>query len=395
MASPLVFRAPLFGYLPRHTMILPVFSGRALSKVYFARPSARLVFWPPKSKAHLESLEKSAGRICALDRVDLEVPPGEALGVVGANGAGKSTLLRLLAGVSRPTSGSLRRRGRIAPLLDLGAGLVEDWTGEENAKALLSLAGQPQKYAAPVEEFSELGAFFREPVRSYSSGMRLRLAYAIAVASRPDVLIADEIVGVGDERFQKKCIDWVIGFLASGKTLVLSTHSNYLIQRLCTRVIWLDHGRVRADGAAGDVIPAYRDREISKPDVDGQLQGHYRNNGGGSGWLHVSAAEFADGSEFLDVNSSWDLVVRLESFRTDGELAIELSRKGGGVFSRIPCGAHGRLSFRGGQLLPGEYEAALVAFDSSGVPRRLAICPVRIRGARRELGAAILSHHWS
>ena len=201
----------------------------------------------------------------AVNDITLDVHRGEVFGFIGDNGAGKSTLLKVVARVLRPTKGRVIVRGRVAPLLELGAGFHPELTGKENIflnGALLgySHAEMQEKYQQIVD-FSELGGFIEAPIRTYSTGMYARLGFSVATAHEPDVLIVDEILGVGDESFQKKCADRIALFRQLGTSILLVSHSMDLIKRMCQRAAWLDHGKLMAMGEPARVIQAYREKE--------------------------------------------------------------------------------------------------------------------------------------
>ena len=197
----------------------------------------------------------------ALDGVSLEMSRGESLGVVGENGAGKSTLLKMIAGVVQPTRGVVEVNGRVGALLELGSGFHPEYTGLANidlAAALLGLT--PAEIDAKREDivaFADLGTHIGDPIKNYSSGMIVRLGFAVATSLTPDILITDEVLAVGDESFQKKCIAWMERFLADGGTLVLCSHGMYHVQKLCRNALWLKDGRVARYGSAADVTQAY------------------------------------------------------------------------------------------------------------------------------------------
>ena len=198
----------------------------------------------------------------ALKDVDLEITAGTTIGLVGANGSGKSTLLKAIGGIIQPTSGFVERRGRLAALLELGAGFHPDLTGRDNVYLNASILGlsrkQVDQYFDSIVEFSEIGDFIDTQVKFYSSGMYVRLAFAIAVHVDPDILLVDEVLAVGDEPFQKKCMDKIREFQKEGRTIVLVSHSAQQIKDLCDRVVVLSHGDVTFDGAADAGIKALR-----------------------------------------------------------------------------------------------------------------------------------------
>ena len=200
-------------------------------------------------------------RVDALTDVSFDVPEGGTLGIIGENGAGKSTLLKILAGTAQPTSGRMARNGRMAALLELGSGFHPDFSGRQNIYLNAALLGLKEKEIRDREqsiiEFSELQSAIDRPVKTYSSGMYVRLAFSIATSVDPEILIIDEALSVGDQRFQQKCIDRMMGFREVNKTLIICSHSMYLINELCSRAIWLKDGRVQRLGNTADVVSAY------------------------------------------------------------------------------------------------------------------------------------------
>lgn len=197
----------------------------------------------------------------ALQDVSFEVEAGETIGLIGQNGAGKSTLLRLLCGVTTPSSGSLMTNGQIASILELGMGFHPEFTGRDNAAlnaAIMGLGPAAIREKLPaILEFSELGSFLDQPVKTYSSGMYMRLAFSVAVNVDPDILVIDEALAVGDGHFQKKCVDKIREFQQRGKTILFCSHAMYFISTLCGRALWIDHGRLRQIGRAVDVVHEY------------------------------------------------------------------------------------------------------------------------------------------
>ncbi len=224
----------------------------------FSRHSGQLLL--RQRVAHLFR-RTPAERFAALSGVSFEVKRGESMAIVGPNGAGKSTLLSLVAGLSRPDTGSIEVNGRVAALLELGCGFHPDLTGAENVRLNASLLGLSRRRAAEVfddiVDFSGIGDFIQEPLRTYSSGMQMRLAFAVAVHMDPDIFIVDEILAVGDHAFQAKCRQKIIELKRSGKTLLAVSHAAASILDLCERGIWLNRGQVVMDGALAKVVAAY------------------------------------------------------------------------------------------------------------------------------------------
>ncbi|MCL3862724.1 ABC transporter ATP-binding protein [Actinotalea sp. K2] len=198
----------------------------------------------------------------ALRNVDATIESGSTVGLIGANGSGKSTLLKMIGGILQPTSGSVQLRGRLAALLELGAGFHPDLTGRENVYLNASILGltrrQTDKYFDAIVDFSGIEQFIDTQVKFYSSGMYVRLAFAVAVHVDPDILLVDEVLAVGDEPFQRKCMDRIRGFQQEGRTIVLVTHSLDQVADLCDRAIVLEHGRVLADDVPRDALRVLR-----------------------------------------------------------------------------------------------------------------------------------------
>ena len=201
-------------------------------------------------------------RFQALKHVSFALAPGESLGLIGHNGAGKSTILNLATGLALPDSGRIEVKGRIASLLELGAGFHPDLTGSENLRINAALSGLTRKQTSDrfeeIVEFSGVRDFINEPLRTYSSGMMVRLAFSVAIHTDPEILLVDEVIGAGDQEFYTKCLDKIRGLQREGKTMLLASHSLALVGMLCQRALWLDHGRVVQIGPAADVVAAYQ-----------------------------------------------------------------------------------------------------------------------------------------
>jgi lipopolysaccharide transport system ATP-binding protein len=193
--------------------------------------------------------------------ISFEVKSGETWGIIGRNGTGKTTLLQLICGISKPTYGEIEVKGRIAPILALGAGFDQDLTGRENAMIGGAILGLRRKDILSkldsIAAFADIGEFFNQPLRMYSSGMQARLAFAVCVHAEADILIVDEALSVGDATFTKKCDDYIRDFSSKGTILVVS-HSLDTLEEMCDHVIWIDEGRVAACGEPSEVISAYR-----------------------------------------------------------------------------------------------------------------------------------------
>ena len=217
-----------------------------MGKARLARPPAELA--PPRE-------------FWALKDVNFSIYQGEAVGIIGENGSGKSTTLKLISRILYPNGGSVSVRGKVSALLELGSGFHPDLTGRENIFLNGSLLGMGRKEMEDLYErivdFAELGQFIEQPIKWYSSGMTMRLGFAVAINVNPDILITDEVLAVGDEAFQRKCLEAIAEIRRSGKTIIFVSHALDAVRALCGRVIWLDHGVVQVDGPAGAVIDKY------------------------------------------------------------------------------------------------------------------------------------------
>ena len=391
-------------------MSAPLVEARGLGKAYpkvhrnadRLRALARLLFGAGAEERH-----------DVLRDVDLAVVRGESLGLIGENGAGKSTLLKLITGVLTPSSGSVRVNGTIGALLELGAGFHPDYSGRDNiamAAALYGLAGADLRARTPeIVAFADIGDYIDEPVKHYSSGMVVRLGFAVIASLKPDLLVTDEVLAVGDESFQKKCVRWIEDYLAGGGTLILVSHSMYHVQKLCRHACWLRDGKVEQYGDVFDVTQAY-------------LAYHERKSAPVPDRAEVSRAgyEFSvldvalngvDTEMPLQIEFGSTLGVRIRLRSRDGRVpsvAIGIVRADGtpvyGVGSDMdgvapePVGSGeyvAGIEFADLALLPGTYAVRVHPLDPEGV--RLFDTVERsliVRGASREFGLVRLAHRW-
>lgn len=229
---------------------------------FFYRHGERLLL-----RNRLEQLltRKSPECFAAVKNVSFVIERGESMAIIGPNGAGKSTLLSMVAGLSRADAGTIVVNGRVAALLELGSGFHPDLTGAENVRLNAALLGLSRKRTAElfdaIIEFSGVEhKFIDEPLRTYSTGMSMRLAFSVAINMDPDVLLVDEILAVGDVMFQEKCFQKVHEFRNSGRSLLCVSHAPGMVQQLCDKAIWLDHGEMVMGGAIGEVLEAYNGR---------------------------------------------------------------------------------------------------------------------------------------
>jgi lipopolysaccharide transport system ATP-binding protein len=231
---------------------------RNLSKRYWLREAAPVTF----QEAVLAALRGvRSSPFWALRDVSFEVDAGESIAIIGSNGAGKSTLLRLVCGLGRPTTGSVQVGGRVAALLTLGAGFHPHLTGRENLYVSAIVSGLRRREVSAlfdsIVDFAELRDFIDQPLRTYSSGMQMRLGFSIAVHADPTVMIIDEGLAVGDGHFRQKCLERIRSFRQQGKTMLMVSHDMIMVRHFCTRALWLRRGQVVAYGSVADVTPRY------------------------------------------------------------------------------------------------------------------------------------------
>jgi len=246
-------------FYARMAMLAPVLEFENVSK-FFYRHGGQMLLRDRLTHALRPGTRE---RFYALTDVSFRLDHGESMAVVGSNGAGKSTLLNIATSLSDPSEGRVAVGGRVEALLELGSGFHPDLTGAENLRIKASLLGltrrQVRERFDQIVEFSELADFIDEPLRTYSAGMIMRLAFAVAINVDPDLLIIDEVLGVGDQNFFQKCVDKIMEFRHAGKSILCVSHALNTLESMCDRGLWLDHGRVVKQGSIGEVLTAYRE----------------------------------------------------------------------------------------------------------------------------------------
>ncbi|MEE4639494.1 MAG: ABC transporter ATP-binding protein [Wenzhouxiangella sp.] len=355
---------------------------------------------------------RSDGGTTVLESIDFEVRRGESLAIIGANGAGKSTLLKVITGVLAPSRGEIVRQGNQAALLELGAGFDPEYTGMENLRMNAAFLGlgrrEVDQKLDEILAFADIGQSIHEPIKHYSSGMVVRLGFAVVAAVTPDLLITDEVLAVGDESFQKKCIRWIEGFLEQGGTLLMVSHNMYQVQKLCRHALWLEGGRARALGDVFDVTQAYLAwHERRDADAVRQSSGHATPEMYG-----VHALEIASGGDTEPrLNMGEVLVVRMSLRSPDGRVPVALvgvvRADGTPVYGvatdhdgvTLEAGSDGyfqfELHFPDLPLLPGGYVVRGHAMDPEGLRvHDTAEVSFTVSGRSRELGLVRLKHHW-
>jgi lipopolysaccharide transport system ATP-binding protein len=348
-----------------------------------------------------------------LNDISFQVMPGHSIGIIGENGAGKSTLLKLITRVLTPSEGEVLTRGSIGALLELGAGFHPEYSGRENVRLSAALYGitdaQLKDKMAEIEAFADIGRYIDEPTKHYSSGMIVRLGFAIIAAVRPPLLITDEVLGVGDESFQKKCSRWIDDYVNTGGTLLLVSHSMYHVQKLCREAIWLHEGRIEMQGDVFSVTQRYLAWHESKQSgvpVDSIKRDSVFEYGieeiianGSSG---NSQLEFESGSDFhmeVVLTSRDDTVpVLLVGWtRADGTPVYGVSSEMDNITpEKLDTGRYKyRMTFTKVELLPGQYVLRVHSLDTQGLRLFQTIDrEVRIAGMSRAYGFVFMPHRW-
>ena len=360
------------------------------------------------------------GAIAALTDVTFAVEPGETLGVVGANGSGKSTLLKLLAGIVRPSAGRVNVAGRLAALLELGAGFHPEISGRENVEVAGLLLGLSKREIAArlpdIVRFAEIEPFLDAPVKTYSSGMAVRLGFAIAAHSDPDVLLVDEVLAVGDEAFAHRCLEKFSEFERAGKTLVFVSHDLALVAARCRRALWLDRGRLAADGPASETVARYRE-QVARDEARSRFGAAASGAAGariGSGAAVLEAVRLRDagGNEArrlrrgepatveLDVRASRELTdfvfgVGIDTVAGDPVLGVN-TRDDGVTPESLSGEARVYLEIPAFALAPGLYslDAAVHAADGAPYDYRRDVLRFEVTDDRRCLGVWSPDRRW-
>ena len=355
---------------------------------------------------------RSEGGATVLRDIDFEVRRGESLGIIGANGAGKSTLLKLITGVLFPSNGEISRVGTQAALLELGAGFDPEYTGLENLRmnaAFLGLSRQEvDNKLDDILSFADIGESIHEPIKHYSSGMVVRLGFAVVASVTPDLLITDEVLAVGDESFQKKCIRWIEAYLEQGGTLLMVSHSMYQVQKLCRHALWIDDGRIRAMGDVFDVTQRYLAWH-ERRDAENQATQPSRPAGNVCTVEDLTLPDAQAGELQLEIGQALRVRVRVRSpdqrapvvliglVRADGtpvygvgsdhdDLALEVDADGQVELDLV---------FPSPSLLPGGYAVRAHALDPEGLRiQDTDEVQFTISGRTRELGLVRLAHEW-
>nr|WP_240956210.1 ABC transporter ATP-binding protein [Wenzhouxiangella sp. XN79A] len=357
---------------------------------------------------------RSKGVKRVLGGVDFEVRRGESVGIIGANGAGKSTLLKMITGVLAPSEGRIETRGSVAALLELGAGFEPDVTGLENLRMNASFLGLSRAdVAARLDDilaFADIGEAIHEPIKNYSSGMVVRLGFAVVASVRPDLLITDEVLAVGDESFQKRCIRWIERYLSEGGTLLMVSHNMYQVQKLCRHALWLEQGGVRAWGDVFEVTQSYLAWH-ERRDADSRERARAARLDGARYRVERLTLHPASDNGPLRIDVGDPLRVELALHSPDGrapQALVGIVRADGtpvyGVATdhdeAVPARIDDHrfaidLAFDGLPLLPGSYVVRAHAMDPEGLRLQDTVeAEFTVSGRSRALGLVELPHRW-
>jgi lipopolysaccharide transport system ATP-binding protein len=339
-------------------------------------------------KSPLKGWTAEAPSVLALKDISFDIQEGEVVGIIGRNGAGKSTLLKILSRIVFPTAGSIKIRGRVASLLEVGVGFHPELTGRENVYLNGSILGMRKREVDArfdaIVEFAGVDQFIDTQIKHFSSGMRLRLGFAVAAHLDPDVLIVDEVLAVGDAGFQKKCLNAMEGLQSSGRTVLFVSHNMAAVENLCSRALWIDDGKIRMDGAAKEVIKSYMGSFGSEEVNGAELSGAKRL---GIGKVRYTRIEYLgpDGTPSPVARSGDPLVIRLhyladEAVRTPS-FGLRLYTSMGTLVTETNAGLHGvhigkiepgagfiEVEIDSLNLLPARYYLSLWITDPTGQP---------------------------
>ena len=364
--------------------------------------------------------EKNKG-FRAISDISFQVNSGEVVGIIGKNGAGKSTLLQLICGTLKPTMGEIIVSGKIGALLELGAGFHPEFTGRENIYLSGATMGfskvEIEQAASEIIEFSGIGNFVEKPVKTYSSGMLMRLAFSIATCVRPEILIIDEVLSVGDQEFSRKCLNRILELKHSGTTILFCSHSMYQVEALCDRAIWLDHGEIKKIGETKSVTTAYNENLLVKNIQTADAFPKNAQNKNALIRTHFGEINFLKNGESIKKNAVFksrvdDLSIRVCYITKDRNptLAVSIRRANGEIVASagslndgaLPISTNDRdpffeITFLKLPLLSGIYSIDLSLFCEHGIQTLDAISnaiAIEVTQEDLEQGIVHLSHQW-
>ena len=362
------------------------------------------------------------------ENLDLEIPQGISLGIIGRNGSGKSTLLKVMTGIYKPDSGTVRMNGRVSSLIELGAGFHPEFTGRENVFINGTILGlgrkEIEKRFDRIVRFAELESFIDFPVRTYSSGMYVRLGFSVAVNVDPDILLVDEVLAVGDESFSRKCIDRMTSFKKTGKTIVLVTHDLPTVERFCDQALWLDSGCIRAQGEPRQVIDAYR-QEVARRDDErykeeqslmslSEVEKYISKDRWGNGDIEITQVRLLDGQDrerhvfqdgediLIEMNfqvhrPTTDVVFGIAVYDAKGACCYGTNTDLDEIMLP-PLQETGRIGIKLDQvhLIEGNYllDVAVHARDGHNYDYQSGGISFAVRSAKKDAGIYRIPHHW-
>lgn len=379
-----------------------------ISKTYPSNNTAKSRF---KSLISLLLNKELSDGSSVLDEISLDIKKGESLAIIGKNGAGKSTLLKIISGVIKSTTGTVEVKGSIGALLELGSGFHPEYTGRENLKMSAALSGLGETDLEPniasMIKFADIGDYIDQPVKNYSSGMVVRLGFSVVTVTKPDLLITDEVLAVGDTEFQRKCIAWIDGYLKNGGTLLLVSHSIYHVQKLCKHAIWLENGQIKKQGDSFTVSQEYQSfYEKSTSDVVVKGDKDITN-------YHVDELRILNSNhdEISLIETHDDLIIKIGVFSPDDRapgLALGITRKDIPVYGTISETHQAKpkrikkhyyeftVTYKNLKLLPADYTIKAHAMD----PECLRLIdevekPLRVHSNTTDMGVVELESEWS
>ncbi len=354
----------------------------------------------------------------ALKDINLRIKKGESFGIIGENGAGKSTLLKIVTGVAKPTTGSIITHGKVGALLDLATGFHPEYTGRENiflSGAVMGLSEDEIRATLPeIIEFSDLGDFIDRPVRTYSTGMYVRLGFSIATSINPDLLVTDEVLAVGDENFQKKCIKRMERFLIEGKTILFCSHGMFHVKKICQKALWLDHGRMKSIGDASDVVNQYLDfmneKEAAGNKLENRIEKLRYSRYSIVKEVIISDAEHVERDEFqMGETICVDVKIETPPEEEAPAMAVGIVRNDQTPIYGISTDMEGVeprkiedhlyhicYELHDVELLPGKYIIKVHSMDNPALRLFDTVeKPITIKGDTREMGICRLKHRWT
>jgi ABC-type polysaccharide/polyol phosphate transport system ATPase subunit len=394
-----------------HDFALAAVIAESLTKVYkvYATPWDRLGELVTRRRRHRQ--------FRALEDVTFRLPKGEGLALIGENGAGKSTLLKILAGITAPTAGSAEVRGKVASILELGSGFHPEFTGRQNIvlnAAMLGLSEEDLQRKMPdIVAFSELGEFIDQPVKTYSTGMAMRLGFSIATQVDPEVLIIDEALSVGDGYFQKKCMDRLRVYVESGGTLLFCSHAMYYVSVFCQRALWLRNGRAEALGPVSEVVREYENFLVAKSAKAAETAKVNEPVSSARPARIVSAHLIDSRKDILyEPGDSWELEVEWESVdpRLAFHLGVGINRSDGIEVCSFASHLDGippmtgqrsytaRLAIPGLPLVKGEFTLYIFLMDEEGLhsyDQRILERAFTVHSPSYVFGLVRVEHVWS